>query len=332
MNNSKNNYCGIDVSKDWYDAYSYNNEKLKSFSNNSKGHNELIKFIGKKKNNHIIMEYTGGYENSLSKKLWESDIKFSIIHPNKVRSFGKAEGVHAKTDFIDAKLLALFGVKMTPKITVLPEPKIESLKNLVARRRQLVDFMVMEKNHSKAPKVEAAQNKSISAIYKALEEEEKLVNKDILSLIEANSNLNHKYETLTSFKGIGAVAASTILAYLPELGELERNQIASLVGVAPYKKESGTKNSSSTSISGGRKIVRDVLYMCTITSIRSNEVIRQKYLNLLSKGKPKKVCIIACLRKIVITLNALIRDDELWDENKFSKSKEQRETGDEKQK
>lgn len=325
MDNSKKHYCGIDISKDSYDCFSSKINKVNSYKNQSKGHKSLIQMVKKNNINHIVMEYTGGYENSLAKELNKANIKFSIVHPNKVKSFAKAYGVYAKTDKLDAKVLTTFGEIMSPPVTTLDEPEIEALKKLITRRRQVVDFMVMEKNHSKAPTVGEKQIGSISAILKALKEEKESVEKQIKELIESNEVLSHKYEILTSFKGIGLIAATTLLGYLPELGRLERNQIASLVGVAPFKRESGKNTSSTTSISGGRKVVRDVLYMCTISCLKSNEAIKKRFNDLHSKGKPKKVCVIACLRKIAITLNALIRDDVMWDEDNFIKSKENRE-------
>lgn len=325
MNNTKEHtkVCGIDVSKHWFDAYVLGDIKSKRYKNNNEGHSKLLKHLKSKVVMRAVMESTGGYERSLAEFLFENSFVVSVVNPAKVRAFSKAKGIHAKTDLVDAKLLALFGEELNPGQTELPSDWLQGLRNLVSRRRQLQELQAIEKNHLKAPLISEFERESIEISIKSIKNQVKLYDEQIVSKIKSDESSSKVFDLLCSFKGIGAISASVIIAYVPELGVLDRKKIAAIVGLVPYEKSSGLKLNGRGSIYGGRKQVRDSLYMAVISAIRTNRLIKRHYLNLKSKGKPHKVAIIACMRKMLITLNAIARDEKPWDEQRFTINKQE---------
>ncbi len=322
MSSKKKIICGIDISKNWYDVCLSGKNEILRFNNKPEGHKKFIKYLIKQQVKQCIMESTGGYERALSEVLEEQSILFSVVSPSRVRAFARAEGVHAKTDLMDAKLLCMFGEKLSPELTILPSETIKKVRNYITRREQLVEMCSMEKNHLQAPLATESDKNSIKAMIKTLNVTIKEVEKEIEQAIEADQQIKAKSELLRSFAGVGPVSASILLAYLPELGQIDRKTVGAIVGVVPFKNNSGINDSERGRIYGGRKIIRDCLYMATMSAIQCNMYIRRNYQSLKSRGKPHKVVVVACMRKIIGALNAIVRDSKPWDENRFQLSKD----------
>lgn len=322
MSSKKKNFCGVDISKDWYDVRLSDKTETLRFNNKPEGHKKFINYLIKQEVTQCVMESTGGYERALGEALEEQSISFSVVAPTRARAFARAEGVHAKTDPIDAKLLCLFGEKLSPKLTTLPSETIKKVRACITRREQLVEMCAMEKNHLQAPLTTESGKNSIKAMIKMLKTTIKEVEKEIEQAIEADQQLKAKSELLRSFAGVGPVTASILLACLPELGQIDRKTVGAIVGVVPYKNNSGINDSERGRIYGGRKIIRDCLYMATMSAIQCNMYIRRNYQSLKSRGKPHKVVVVACMRKIIGALNAMVRDSKPWDENRFQLSKD----------
>jgi transposase len=222
---------------------------------------------------------------------------------------------------MDAKLLCLFGEKLSPELTTLPSEAIKKVRSYITRREQLVEMCSMEKNHLQSPLTTESGKSSIKAMIKTLNSGIKEVEKEIEQVIESDQQLKAKFKLLESFAGVGPVTTSILLAYLPELGQIDRKTVGAIVGVVPFKNNSGVNDSERARIYGGRKIIRDCLYMATMSAIQHNMYIRRNYQSLKSRGKPHKVVVVACMRKIIGALNAMVRDSKPWDENRFQLSK-----------
>ena len=318
MQSNKNQIAGVDVSKDTLEYYIADKHKG-AVKNTEAGCLKLIKLFVKHKVEYIVFEATGGYEQLLAEQLEQATLEYSKAHPTKVRNFGYAQGKLAKTDSIDAKLLRDFGACLDPKKSKLPSKSLQVLAGLVTRRHQLVNLRSMEKSRLKAPLSAKVDGTTADALITLLTQQIKEIDKNIQAAA-TDPEFSKKYEQLTSFKGIGPICAATLLAFLPELGTVSREKIAALVGVAPYDNESG-KTTGARSIHGGRKNIRDALYPPTIVAITHNLVIRSFYNKLRSQKRTHKVAAIACMRKIIITLNAMLRDQADWDNLRFSSDK-----------
>jgi transposase len=257
------------------------------------------------------MESTGGYERLVSKTLQSVGTKVAVMNPWQTSNFGKSLGLRAKTDVIDAGVLAKFAEVVNPSPTRILSDEEFELKQLVLRRTQLVEQKVQEKNRLEhaSPLIQ----KSIEKMIKMLRAEIKQIGLKIEKLIAKNKVVSAKAEALRSAKGVGLISAYTFCLLLPEIGKLNRKQIAALVGVAPYNKDSGNK-SGQRSIAGGRSEVRPVLYMATLTAIRSNTKIKNYYKKLVTKGKKKKVALVACMRKFLVCLNAMLKANQTWND------------------
>ena len=304
-------YVGVDISKQSFDAYS---KRLGSndFPNTPEGFRKFKKWITRESEGRqrVVLEATGGYHTGLVLFLQSHKIPVSVVNPKRARDFAKAMGVFAKTDKIDAKVLAQFGYKVCPPETKPVSSEVQELNELVVRRDQLVEQCTQEKNRLEHAKKVVRQD--IREHIKILEKRIKKMESLIQETIDRHSSLKNKSDFLRSVKGIGAVSAAVLLAKLPELGQWSSKSIASLVGVAPFPDDSG-KRRGSRRIFGGREQVRSVLYMCTLSATRSNPQIRQFYRRLLDEGKAKKVAIVACMRKLLVVLNALLTKEEPWD-------------------
>lgn len=299
---------GVDVSKANLDI-ALPDESL-MIENNTKSFHKLVDRIASD-SVIVVMEATGGYENQLVKTLHSQGIALAVVNPRRVRDFAKGIGKDAKTDSIDARTIAFYGqvVKPAPQL-----PKSEDAKKLAAlveRRRQLLGLIGQEKNRLK--QVDDLDIKElIEKSSEMLKKQLKTVDERLAKAIKKPAGGNRrKIEILESAKGIGPVAISTFLAELPELGELNRSEIAKLVGVAPINNDSGKHKGKRRTI-GGRSYVRRVLYMATLSATRHNPTIRRFYQRLVANGKEKKVALIAAMRKLVTILNTLIKNDELW--------------------
>lgn len=258
----------------------------------------------------VVMEATGGYEERLVSLLHEHGISLAVVNPRRVRDFANGIGKDAKTDPIDAGVIAFYGrvVKPAPQLAKSDEEK--KLKALVERRRQLLDLIGQETNRLQQTadnEIESYIRKSLEALKKQL----KSIDTRLAKCVQEDTENERKIEIMTSVKGVGPVTISTFLAELPELGELNRAEIAKLVGVAPMNNDTGQRSGKRRTI-GGRSYVRRVLYMATLVATRFNPQIKSFYQRLLSRGKEKKVALVAAMRKLLTILNTLIKKDELW--------------------
>jgi len=303
-----NEMCvGIDVSKERLDVAVGSSGEIWQVTNDEAGHGELRGRLAAIGPRLIVLEASGGYEAIVAGALWEAGFQVAVVNPRQVRDFARGMGKLAKTDRIDARVLALFGEKVPLEVRTPVDAEAKELQGMVLRRRQLVEMLTMEKNRRGLVPVGRAR-KSLDKHIVWLEEAVRRANDDIDQTVRKSPLWREQEDLLRSFKGIGPVSARTILVELPELGMLNRKKIAALVGVAPFNRDSG-KFRGKRMIAGGRAHVRTVLYMATVTAARSNPVIRAMYQRLLAAGKAKKVALIACLRKLLSILSAMMRDN-----------------------
>jgi len=304
-------FIGIDVSKARLDvAIRPSAEKL-SVSNDEAGIQALVTRLSEIKPALIVLEATGGLERSVSGALGSAQLPVVVVNPRQVRDFAKALGQLAKTDRIDAEVLARFAEAIRPPLRPLPDKVSLELRSLIARRRQLIEMMVAEKNRlSTASK---AVRKRIEAHIRWLETELDRADKDLDHSIRQSPIWCENEDLLRSVPSVGPVVSRTLLAELPELGRLNRKQIAALVGIAPLNCDSGTFR-GRRGIWGGRATVRAVLYMAALVASRRNSVIRNFYKRLRDKGKAPKVALVACMHKLLTILNAMIKHKTHWSE------------------
>jgi len=254
----------------------------------------------------IIIEATGGYEQPIARHLAEQGWPIVIVQPRRVREFARAKGQYAKTDRLDARLLAEYGQQIAPDLRPLPSENQAFFSAIVRRRAQLVAQRAKEKNHLKSPVINTLIRDSINRVIAMLGEEIKLLEKQIAVYIKANPEQEKRHRQLKTMPAVGTIAATVLLANLPELGTLTPQEIAALAGLAPMCHDSGEKKGKRP-IYGGRKTIRCTLYQCAVAAQRYNPSIRAHYLQLRQRGKPAKVAMTACARKILVQLNAMVR-------------------------
>ena len=301
-------WVGIDVSQDRLDGYVLPQGLTFQHPNNEAGIQTLIEQLLPLSPTLVVVESTGGLERTLVSSLQVVMIPVAIANPRKVKGFAIALG-KAKTDKLDAEVIARFAQTVQPRQAQVVEALAQQLSDLVRRRKQLVVMQVAEKNRlSRAPKaVKADISEHIEQIQKRIDS----LNEQIQTLSTQQRDWQRKNEILQSAKGIGQVTAALCLAELPELGRLSDKQIARLVGVAPINHDSG-KHRGKRMIAGGRTSIRCGMYMATLVATQHNPIIRDFYQRLLEKGKLKKVALVACMRKLLVILNAMIRDNQTW--------------------
>lgn len=306
-----NTVCiGIDIAKETFDIHVKPTNETWSGTNNEKGIDNTVERLAVLEPTCIVLEATGGLETRLAATLATSGLPVAIVNPRQVRDFARALGKLAKTDSIDAEVIALFAEKVRPECRPLLSDEEQALKELVSRRRQLIDMRTMEKNRQQ--RILSRQvSDSIGELIDELNRQIKEIDHDIKQSIKASPVWRAKENLLKSVPGIGDGTAAMLMAMLPELGTLNRRQIAALAGLAPMNRDSGTFRGRRMII-GGRAAVRSQLYMATLTAIRHNPFIEQYYDRLMAKGKPFKVAITACMRKLLTILNAVIRDSRTW--------------------
>lgn len=298
-----NTYIGIDVAKNHLDVCILPLNKTKRFKNNELGIISLIEFIGdNKKIERIILEPTGGYEELVLETLEEKGYKISMVNASQIRAFARANGILAKTDKIDAKVLADYGIKLPSRLYIPLPAELKRLKKYVTRRRQLLHMIVEEKNRLKKER-DSEMIKLIGEALEFLNTQKEFLEQRIIKEIEQTEKLKQMKEILTSLKGIGDITAAILMTEVPELGKLGNNQIAKLIGVAPLNRESGMMRGKSK-ICGGRGYVRDSLYLAALPAIRFEPKLREFYLRLKNNGKPGKLAVIAVVRKMITILNA----------------------------
>jgi transposase len=300
---------GIDVSKRHLDVAEAGSDRVVRYDNDEAGIAELIAGLAERPPGLVVLEATGGYEMAAVQALQRAALAVAVINPRQARDFARARGQLAKTDAIDARSLAAFGAALRPAPLPAIDASQAAITGLVARRRQLVDMLVAERN-----RLEHAAGATRGWI-----DEHILVLKSQLAQVDAalalavvgSTELRRRHQVLTSVKGVGTLTAAVLLAELPELGTIGHKQIAALVGVAPINHDSG-QHRGQRHIGGGRHSVRCALYMAALVGVRFNPSLHDFYHRLRQTGKRPKVALVAAMRKLLITLNALVRDDKLW--------------------
>lgn len=302
-------YVGLDISKDYLDLAS-TEAVLGRFTYDFDGIAQLLEALGPLEVELLVLEATGGLEDAIAAELEAAGFCVAIVNPRQVRDFARAMGRLAKTDQIDAQVLARFAERVRPKIRPLKSQQQHALEALVTRRRQLSEMLTQEKNRlgRAAGRVRDDLEVHIAFLEGRLDQTQRALRE----AIKASEIWRVEDDLLRSMPGIGPVVSATLVAELPELGRLSSKEIAALVGLAPFNCDSGQMR-GRRAIWGGRASVRCALYMATLVAVRHNAVLRLHYAHLLGRGKAKKVALVACMRKLLIWLNAMLRDGQPWD-------------------
>ena len=309
-------HVGIDVSKNHLDAHIHETGEAFRVSNNDAGIEELLARLAGVEPERIVMEATGGYESAAFAAMSVRGLAVALVNPRTTRHFAKATNRLAKTDQVDAACLAEFAAALRPRITPMPDEEATELDFLITRRRQLVDQLVSEKNRRTSPQVkrlgtDSRVKQSLERHIAWLEKEIAKFDDQIKSRIRSSPAWKQKDELMQSVPGVGPTTSASLLAHLPELGELDRKQIAALAGLAPYNADSG-QSSLPRHIRGGRASARTALYMATVAAVTHNPLLRAFYRRLVAAGKAGQVALTACMRKLLTILNAILRDQRPW--------------------
>jgi transposase len=300
---------GIDIGKDMLDVAILELNTHWQVTNTDEGVQSLVKQLKRYKLTRVIVEATGGYERRVAEACAAKTLPLVIVQPLKVRQFARAEGLMAKTDKIDAYLIARFGKTMALDPRPLPDEKVRKVKDLLARKRQLNEQRTRELNrlHKAQKFLQASHRRSI----KLADKEIAWVEKHIAAIVATVDEWQQTYSIITSVPGMGDGVAYTLLGELPELGKLTHKQIAALTGLAPFNRDSGSMRGRRR-IRGGRAPIRTMLYMAMLCAIQHNPVMKTFYEKLVAQGKHKKVALTACMRKMITILNAMVRDQKEW--------------------
>jgi transposase len=301
---------GVDTGKHQLDIHVRPLDIYFTVSNDNKGISKAISDIKKHQPTRVIIEATGRLEHAFILACSKANLPFVVANPLHIKKFAGAMGRMAKTDQLDAGLIAHYGESIKPNLSSLKPDKIRAMSDLLSRRRQLIGMQTMEKNRLKImPKnLSSLINPILTAFKKQLIK----VDEKLLKLIEECPEYHEKNEILQSMPGIGNVVAFSLLADMPELGAISSKEAAALLGVAPFNRESGSYKGQRR-IKGGRYQVRTVMFMAMMSAIQCNPVFKHKYEQLLAQGKPKKLAIIACVRKMIVVLNSMLRDGVKWE-------------------
>ena len=303
---------GIDVSKAKLDANVAGQKAVRQWGNDEAGRAELGAELVEQEVELVVVEASGGYEAALVSELIERGVAVAVVNPTRVRAFARAAGQLAKTDAIDARMIADFGAMMKPAAQARRDTAQVELNQWVTRRRQVVEMLTAEKNRLQT--ADPATQARIRSHMLWLETEIDALEQHISQAIAQNPVWRETFERVDGVPSIGPITAATLVADLPELGQLGRQKITALVGLAPFNHDSG-KRKGKRRIFGGRASVRRVLYMATLSAIRHNPVIKVFYQRLLAKGKLKKVAITACMRKLLVILNTMVKNKQDWNPN-----------------
>ena len=307
-------YAGLDIAKHGFDLAFEPKRKIQHFDNDAKGIQRCCEVLTQRRPKLIVMEPTGGYEVALVIALQAADLPVAVVNARRIREFARAAGKLAKTDKLDAQAIARFGAVLQPPAQEALDPQTRTMKALVARRHQLVQMHTAEANRMEHA-CDKAVKQSIQAILKTLEKQMDKVEQQVRQQIKNTPKLQEKAEKLQSAPAIGQTTAALLVTELPELGRLNRRQIAALVGVAPINRDSGTYRGKRMT-GGGRRDLRARLFMPTLCAIRFNPAIRNFYRRLLKKGKAKMTAVIAAMRKLLTILNTMIARDQEWNYDK----------------
>ena len=310
MDEPRTIFVGVDVSKDRLDVHLRPSDEVFQIQRDAKGLGALARRLGRMPVALVVLEATGGFEASVAAALAAVGLPLCIVNPRQIRDFARAMGRLAKTDTLDAEVIALFAERIRPPARPLPELERSHFAELVGRRRQIIGMIGMETNR-RDQAVDKQLTRKLDRHIAFLERELAELDGDIGRAIKASPVWCETEALLKSVPGIGDVTARTLLAQLPELGSIGRHQLAALVGVAPINRDSGLMR-GRRSIAGGRTSVRGVLYMAALTAIRRGSPFRPFYERLTQRGRPKKVALVAVMRKLLVTLNAIVRDRTRW--------------------
>lgn len=303
-------FVGIDVSKDRLDVHVRPSGLIFAVARDGKGLEQLTTRIGDLAPELIVLEATGGFEIAVAAALAGANLPLAVVNPRQIRDFARATGRLAKTDVLDARIIALFAERIRPEPRPIADADSQALAELMARRRQVVEMIGMETNRFRQARNSRVQ-RTIRATLKTLEAQLAELDHEINDTVRGSPIWREADDLLTSVPGVGDVTSRTLIADLPELGQLDRRRIAALVGVAPVNRDSGQMR-GRRAIAGGRTDVRNALYMATLSATRWNPVISQHYKSLVERGRPKKVALVACMRRLLGILNAIIRTKTPW--------------------
>ncbi len=303
-------FVGIDVAKDRLDVHIRPSGEMFAVARNGEGIDELAQRLAAVAPTLVVLEATGGFETIVTAGLAAAGLPVAVVNPRQIRDFARATARLAKTDTLDAAVIAHFAEAVNPPARPLADPQARLLGELMARRRQLIDMIVAEGNRRRVLTARRAL-KSVDRVVAILKAQLQQIDHDIDTSIRGTPAWREAEDLLVSVPGIGPRIARTLIAEMPELGHLDRRQIASLTGVAPFNRDSGTWR-GRRNITGGRPVVRGALYMSILVSIRRNLPLAETYHRLRAAGKPAKVAIVACMRKLVTILNAILRDKKPW--------------------
>lgn len=309
MSGSTPHYIGIDVSKDQLDVFCLFDNTASQYANTPAGIEALVQQVPVIPEVVVIVEATGGFEMALVHALAAARVAVIVVNPRQVRNFAKASGRLAKTDKLDAQVIACFGEAVKPEPRPLKDSQTLELSALISRRQQLMDMLIAEQNRfpTAATPVQAQIKTHIAWLKKSLKD----VDRDRDQLIKRSPLWQAKADLLRSAPGIGPITSASLIADLPELGQLNRHEIAALVGVAPFNRDSGRQR-GRRAVWGGRASVRNTLYMATLTATRCNPMIQPFYQKLIHAGKPHKVAMTACMRKFIVILNTMLKNQTPW--------------------
>lgn len=301
---------GIDVAKHHLDLHLLPEGTIARYDNTPEGRQQCRQFLAQAQPERIVLEATGGYETPLTMELQAIQMPVMVINPRRIRDYARATGRLAKTDKIDAQVIAEFAATVRPDLRPLPDAKARQLKAFLARRDQLMDLRVAEHNRLEHA-TDAVIVKTLRQLLRILDKQIAVVDRHIADHVAADEQLQRRAQIIESVPGLGQTSAAMLVTQLPELGRLNRRQIAALVGVAPINRDSGLFRGKRMT-GGGRVRIRCALYMPMLAAIRHNPPIRTFYQHLLDKGKAKMVALVAAMRKLVTTLNVMIQKNQLW--------------------
>lgn len=310
QNNQNEINVGVDVGKTQLDIYIRPLDIYFTVTNDEAGIKQAIKQLKQHTPTRVIIEATGRLERDFVMACADTKLPFVVSHPVKIKRFAGAIGRKVKTDKCDAELIAHYGEAIKPSLSTLKPEQMRLISDLLSRRRQLMEMQTMEKNRLQImPK---SVHSVIKPILTAIKNQLEKVDEKLQTLIEKNEEYKTKNELIKSMPGIGNVVALNLLSDMPELGSVSNKEAASLVGVAPFNRESGSYQGKRM-IRGGRSQIRTVMYMAMMSGIQCNPKFKTMYKMLVAKGKPKKVAIVACMRKMIVILNSMVRDGVMWD-------------------
>lgn len=309
MNDSIVTFVGVDMSQKGFDAARSGDPQVRRFENTVEGRQAFLQQLPEPGTCLVVLEATGGYERTLVADLAEAGQFVAVVNPRQVRDFAKGLGILAKTDRIDAQVIARFAHTVRPVPQVYSQRQ-EQLSELVSRRRQLVEHRTAEMSR-KRQGISPLVRQSIQQLIDALNKDIRRIDKAILKLVASDDDWRERFELVKTVPGVGDQTAATLLAELPELGRLDRQKVSALVGVAPFNRDSGQFSGRRT-IWGGRASVRSVLYMAALSASKHNPVIRAFAARLKALGKPPKVVLTACMRKLLVILNTMVHQRQSW--------------------